>query len=157
MVAYTDEGITPDHQVIMKQAFSIEAGKCYLLGSVPTAQPVLLSGMRTTDEAWSVGPVFKGNMSSKHQYYDGPSYGMTLLNGEPVLIRNTSPSGVPAYKILIDGSLSDAEYIYFNFEATSIEQVGDRSVGSSLRYNLLGQPAKGKGLVIRDGRVVFEK
>lgn len=68
-----------------------------------------------------------------------------------------SPSGVPAYKILIDGSLSDAEYIYFNFEATSIEQVGDRSVGSSLRYNLLGQPAKGKGLVIRDGRVVFEK
>lgn len=157
VVAYTDEGITPDHQVIMKQAFSIEAGKCYLLGSVPTAQPVLLSGMRTTDETWSVGPVFKGNMSSKHQYYDGPCYGMTLLNGEPVLIRNTSPSGVPAYKILIDGSLSDAEYIYFNFEATSIEQVGDRSVGSGLRYNLLGQPAKGKGLVIRDGRVVFEK
>lgn len=158
VVAYTAERITADHQVIMKQAFSIEAGKCYLLGSVPTAQPVLLSGMRTTDEVWSVGPVFTGNMSSEYQYYNGPCYGMTLFDGKPLLIRNTRPSGVPAYKIFVDGSLSDAPYLYFNYdEATGIEQVDDRSAGSSLRYNLMGQPAKGKGLVVRDGRVVFEK
>ena len=158
VVAYTAERITADHQVIMKQAFSIEAGKCYLLGSVPTAQPILLSGMRTTDEVWSVGPVFTGNMSSDFQFYDGPSYVATLVNGQPFLIRNTRPSGVPAYTILVDGSLSDAAYLYFNFTgATGIEQVGDHSNGSCLRYNLLGQPAKGEGLVIRNGRVVFEK
>ncbi len=158
VVAYTAERITSDHQVVMKQAFSIEAGKCYLLGSVPTAQPMLLSGMKTTDEVWSVGPVFTGNMSSEYQYYDGPSYGATLVDGKPVLIRNTNPSGVPAYRILIDGSLSDADYLYLNFdEATGIEQAGDRSNGSGLRYNLMGQPAKGEGLVIRNGRVVFEK
>ena len=158
VVAYTAERITSDHQVVMKQAFSIEAGKCYLLGSVPTAQPMLLSGMKTTDEVWSVGPVFTGNMSSEYQYYDGPSYGATLVDGKPVLIRNTNPSGVPAYTILVDGSLSDAAYLYFNFTgATGIEQVGDRSNGSCLRYNLLGQPAKGEGLVIRNGRVVFER
>ena len=158
VVAYTAERITADNQVIMKLAFSIEAGKCYLLGSVPTAQPVLLSGMKTTEEVWSVGPVFTGNMSSAYQYYDGPSYGVTLIDGIPLLIRNTRPSGVPAYKILVDGSLSDAYYLYFNYdEATGIELVDDRSSGSSLRYNLMGHPSKGKGFVIRNGRVVFEK
>lgn len=158
VVAYTAERITADYQVIMKQASSIEAGKCYLLGSVPTAQPVLLSGMRTTDEVWSVGPVFRGNMSSEYQYYDGPSYGVTLIDGIPLLIRSTRPSGVPAYKILVDGSLSDAYYLYFNYdETTGIELVDDRSAGSSLRYNLMGHPSKGKGFVIRNGRVVFEK
>lgn len=157
VVAYTAERITADYQVVMKQAFSIEAGKCYLLGSVPTAQPILLAGMRTTDEVWSAGPVFTGNMSSEFQFYDGPSYVATLINGQPFLIRNTSPSGVPPYNILVNGSLSDAAYLYFNFEASGIEQVGDRSNGSGLRYNLMGQPAKGEGLVIRNGRVVFEK
>ena len=158
VVAYTAERITADNQVIMKLAFSIEAGKCYLLGSVPTTQPVLLSGMRTTDEVWSVGPVFTGNMSSEYQYYDGPSYGVTLVEGNPLLIRNTRSSGVPAYNILVDGSLSDAYYLYFNYdEATGIEQVDVHSNGSGLRYNLLGQPAKGKGLVVRNGHVVFEK
>ena len=158
VVAYTAERITADYQVIMKQAFSIEAGKCYLLGSVPTAQPVLLSGMRTTEEVWSVGPVFRGNMSSEYQYYDGPSYGVTLVNGTPLLIRNSRPSGVPAFKILVDGSLSDEYYLYFNYaEATGIEQVDDRNAGNSLRYNLMGHPSKGKGFVIRNRRVVFEK
>lgn len=97
-------------------------------------------------------------MSSDFQYHEGPSYVVTLVEGSPLLIRNTQPSGVPAYNILVDGSLSDAYYLYFNYdEATGIEQVGDRSNGSGLRYNLMGQPAKGEGLVIRNGRVVFEK
>lgn len=157
--AYTAERITADHQIIMKQASSIEAGMCYVLVSEPIEQPIILKGMKTTDEVWSVGPVFKGNLTSEFQYQKSANYGLTIVDGELVMTRSEKPCGVPAHKVLVDGAMSDAEILYLNFdEATGIEQVGD-SNGTSLRYNLYGQPLKQmpeKGIFIRDGKRTYK-
>ena len=155
--AYTAESISADNKVVMKQAASIEAGKCYLLRSEPIEQPILLTGIKTTDEIWSVGPVFKGNLTSEYQFFNGASYGIIPLNGAPALQKDELPSGIPGHKIIVDGSMSDAEFLYFNFDETSGIQQLHHDNKPAVRYNLLGQPAKDNGLVIRDGQVVFEK
>lgn len=157
--AYTADKISGD-QVIMKQAKSIEAGRSYLLVSKPMEQPILLSGMKTVGDGWSNEPVFKGNLTSHQLYLETACYFMSVLqNGDPALVKTDQFKAIAAHKVIIDGSMSDAEILYFNFdEATGIEQVGDSSNGRSLRYNLMGQPQReAKGLVVEDGRVTFVK
>lgn len=156
--AYTAESINANHQVIMKKATSIEAGKSYLLKSQPIEQPILLSGMKTTDEVWSVGPVFKGNLTSDYQFYTAASYALNFLNGEPILVKDEMPFGIPPYKIFVEASLSDgADILYFSFDnETGIEQQ-KRNDTSAARYNLLGQPATGERVVISGGKVIINK
>lgn len=157
--AYTADRISGD-QVIMKQAKSIEAGRSYLLVSKPMEQPILLSGMKTVGDGWSNEPVFKGNLTSHQLYLETACYFMSVLqNGDPALVKTDQFKAIAAHKVIIDGSMSDAEILYLNFdEATGIQQVDDCSNGSGLSYNLMGQPQhEAKGLVVEDGRVTFVK
>lgn len=154
--AYTAECITADDQVIMKPAYSIEASKGYLLISdEPDMAPILLSGMRTTDEVWGINPVFKGNMTSENLLYDSACYASTLLDGKPILVRCPKAT-VGAHRVIIDGSLSDAEILYYSIDETTCIQQVDRQHKNSLPFNLMGQPQhEVHGLIVEGGRVIF--
>ena len=155
--AYTAESITADNEVIMKQAYSIEAGNCYILVSEPM-NPFILSGMKTIDGTWAQGPVFKGNMTNKPLYQKDSWYVLQIVDKGIYMEKNEFANPISPYEAIIDGSLSDAKYLYFNFDYTStgIQQVGEYS--NSLRFNLMGQPQHdARGLRIENGRVSFVK
>lgn len=156
--AYTAESITADNRVVMKPASSIEAGICYLVTSDERPQePFLLSGMKTTDETWSAGPVLRGNLSSEAQLYESACFVLDEVDGEDVFTRRNATYVFPQ-KGFIDGSLSDAEFLHIQFDdATGIQLLGEQSWGN-LRFTPLGQPQReARGLIVEGRRVVFVK
>lgn len=156
--AFAATGIDENYVLILKPVTSLQAGVGYIIQGQPGR--FMLKGVPTVVQPVE-GQLLIGMLDPDGAPLEVGSYEIMDDVESEALTFNRVESGRSAYLVgyraTLNQAVTDVEYAYVDINNVSaIEQVHYGSK-PAVRYNLMGQPTKDKGLVIKDGQVVFEK
>ncbi len=131
MRAYTTQGISSDHELILVEADRFEANRNYIITSEMDST-FWIEGFDTTGDNLVEDEFLLGNRSTRPQLIMGESMPLTPLeSGEFAFVRNTDNdyTSMPSYKATMKPDITDADVIRLKFvdkDITCIQQIGEQ-------------------------------
>ena len=156
--AYAAIGIDEKKKLVLKPVTVLEAGVGYVIQGKPG--PFLLQGVPTTDKPVE-GQILIGMLDPQGATLSEGSYEMVESYTYRTLgfsrIKTGKTGILSAYRATLSPAFFNGNDLYVNIDnVTAIGQLNHNDK-PAVRYNLMGQPSKGEGLVVRDGQVVLLK